>query len=217
MFSAAKWYDTIYRRKDYRSEANHIARYLKKDEIKAISVLDIGGGTGRHAYFLERLGFGTLVIDRDPEMLRYARDRGLQTLCDDIEDRHFPLESEYQNAIMLFHVFNFLTDKKAAFKNIRRLVQRKGRLIFDFWDMDRMKRNGWSFHFDWHLSRFVKKSWEGNTVKIDFYFLFLLKHETHFMDCPNDQEIQKLLSENGFRTLWVYTRKFDKLVVAEKI
>ena len=60
-------YDAIYGAKDYAGEADLIERMLARHRVpRPCRVLDIGCGTGRHAFALARRGYEVTGIDRSP-------------------------------------------------------------------------------------------------------------------------------------------------------
>ena len=197
MFKANK-YDKIY--SDRSKEVDFLLKHLRGK-----TVLDIGGGTGAISEALNKKGFKCLCVDPQPEMLKLAKKRGIDVYCSTIEDAY--LTQEFDNAVMVFHVFNFLTDPKKAFQNIEESL--KGRLIFSYWNSD-IKKSGWKF--SWKPLRLSRKKWIGDTAEIDFWFPFF--HEKHIMKVYSDDYINGLLK--NFRILRRYKTKHITIIVAEK-
>ncbi len=208
MFNVAKYYDRIYRDKPYREEVETILPYLKKG-----SLIDIGGGTGGHAINLRKNGFKVLVADVSPEMLAIAHNKGLETKLINIES-DTPIE-RFENAIMLFHVFNFLKNQEKALKNIYNLLHKGGRLVFDYWD-NSIKKSGWALRQDGIVSRITHKRWNGNTATIRFWFPFLFAYEQHTLYCPSKEVIKRMLQENRFKIITLKRREADEIIIAEK-
>jgi len=195
----AKRYDKIY--PDRTKEIDFLLKYLKGK-----TVLDIGGGTGVISEALEEKGFRCGNIEPQKEMAKISKERGIITFDYSIED-YFPDTENFDNAIMVFHVFNFLTDPKKAFQNIEKLL--KGRLIFSYWNYE-VRNSGWKF--SWKPLRLSRKRWTGDTVKIDFWYPFF--HEKHTMKVYSDSYINGLLK--NFKILKRYKTKFTTIIVAEK-
>lgn len=61
-----------------------VARFAQS--IPAGSVLDVACGSGRHARFLQELGFDVLAIDRDAAALAEVAKSGIATLRIDLEN-----------------------------------------------------------------------------------------------------------------------------------
>ena len=79
---SAAFYDKLYaaRGKDYRLEAEALARYIRDVVPGARTLLDVGCGTGAHLAEFARLGFACRGIDADFKMVALARAR-----CPDID------------------------------------------------------------------------------------------------------------------------------------
>jgi len=104
---------------------------------------DIGGGTGNYALALEERGWEPVVIDRSPEMLIRAREKGLTTITADAQ--HLPLAEESFDAVMLVSMLHHVDDQTSVLAEARRILRRGGRLalmvytredIEDLWLLD---------------------------------------------------------------------------------
>lgn len=73
---------------------------------------DIGGGTGNYAAALALEGWDPVVIDRSPEMLTRARDKGLATISADAQQ--LPLQDGSFDAAMLVSMLHHVEDPVAA-------------------------------------------------------------------------------------------------------
>jgi SAM-dependent methyltransferase len=104
---------------------------------------DIGGGTGNYALALQCEGWEPLVIDRAPEMLALAAEKGLTTLAAAAE--HLPLADESFDAAMLVSMLHHVADSCAVLAEARRILRPDGRMavmvftqedIHDLWFLD---------------------------------------------------------------------------------
>jgi len=197
MFQANK-YDKIY--PDRSKEVDFILKHLKGK-----TVVDIGGGTGIISESLNKKGFECVNIEPQEGMALLSRNRGVRTYHSTIED--IPDWMSFDNAIMIFHVFNFLTDPKKAFQNIEKFL--KGRLIFSYWNYE-VRNSGWKFN--WKQLRLSHKKWFGDTIEIDFWFPFF--HEKHIMKVYPDKYINGLLK--NFKIIKKHKTKYTTIIVAEK-
>jgi SAM-dependent methyltransferase len=136
----ARYYDLLYRDKDYAAEAEYVAGLIRKFHPSAGSILELGSGTGIHASLLAEKGFTVHGIERSPEMLarsqalaenRAAGDDRLTFTTGDIRDVR--LNKRFEAVIALFHVISYQTtneDVTAAFETARQHLNPGGVFIF---------------------------------------------------------------------------------------
>ena len=60
----SKYYDLLYRDKDYAAEAAYVARTLRNAIPSARELLEFGSGTGRHGRLLALRGFSVVGVER---------------------------------------------------------------------------------------------------------------------------------------------------------
>ena len=68
----ARYYDLLYRDKDYAAEAEYVAGLIRKFHPSARSILELGSGTGMHAIHLAKQGYEVTGIDISPDMINIA-------------------------------------------------------------------------------------------------------------------------------------------------
>lgn len=140
----AQYYDLLYANKDYHGEAAFVAGALRKQELAAGALLELGCGTGNHAAHLARTGYSVTGIDSSSTMLEQASQRRAampdplqQRLAFAVGDaRSYRCASEFDAVISLFHVFSYQTsnpDLAAAFETAAVHLRPGGVLLFDFW------------------------------------------------------------------------------------
>lgn len=66
----SKYYDLLYRDKNYQEETEYIHRLIQKYQTYAKEILELGCGTGRHAELLSEKGYLLYGIDRSKEMVQ---------------------------------------------------------------------------------------------------------------------------------------------------
>ena len=67
----AKYYDLIYKNKNYVQESNYIHKILKLHSSKN-NILEIGCGTGMHAICLSKYNYKIFGIDISDKMIKIA-------------------------------------------------------------------------------------------------------------------------------------------------
>jgi SAM-dependent methyltransferase len=140
----SRYYDLLYRDKDYIGEAKFIHQLIQNHAPQAKSILELGCGTGNHAMLLAKEGYSVHGIDLSEEMLQQARDRLSQFYPDlaskikisqgDI--RQTRLNQKFDVVLSLFHVISYQTtneDLLAAFNTVKEHLKSGGVFIFDLW------------------------------------------------------------------------------------
>jgi SAM-dependent methyltransferase len=140
--SYARYYDLLYRSKDYDAEAGYVLGLIRRHAPDCRSLLDLGCGTGVHACAFARAGYEVVGIDRSEEMLARARERQARPDCAgpvqfvESDIRSFSLPRRFDAVVALFHVISYLpadNDLEAAFARVREHLDPGGLFIFDYW------------------------------------------------------------------------------------
>lgn len=140
----ANYYDIINEGKNYQLEADKINDIIKSKDSKAISVLDLGCGSGIHANYLANMGFEVTGVDFSSEMIAIANKKReneyslnkhrLNFIQGDI--RSIELGKQFDVIISMFHVFSYLNsniDLSSAYSVINKHLKLNGIFIYDFW------------------------------------------------------------------------------------
>jgi SAM-dependent methyltransferase len=132
----SKYYDLLYRDKDYAGEARYIDDLIVRHRPGAQSVLDLGCGTGRHALLLAERGYRMTGVDLSEEMLKVARasSSGQSFVQGDV--RSVRLGKTFDVVLSLFHVMSYQTtngDLRAALSTVREHLAPGGLFVFDCW------------------------------------------------------------------------------------
>jgi SAM-dependent methyltransferase len=130
-------YDALYHDKDYEAECDLIERvFAEYGDRKIRGVLDLGCGTGGHARPLAERGYTVVGVDRSPDMLRRARERGTTARFELGDITSFDLGETFDAVLMMFAVLGYVTcnaDVQAALAAARRHVGPGGVLFGDIW------------------------------------------------------------------------------------
>jgi SAM-dependent methyltransferase len=152
----SRYYNLLYRDKDYAAEAEYVIALVNKHLPAARSLLDLGCGTGQHDLLLARNGYEIAGVDLSEEMLAVARSQ-----LEELNSRPLPGVAPHQHAprrlslnfqqgdirtirlgrsfdtvIALFHVMSYQAsndDLRAAFATARTHLNPGGVFIFDCW------------------------------------------------------------------------------------
>ncbi|MSP96929.1 MAG: class I SAM-dependent methyltransferase [Betaproteobacteria bacterium] len=140
----SRYYDLVYRDKDYTAEAEFVAALIARHAPQAKCLLELGCGSGRHAQLLAERGYSIHGIDRSPDMLVQARCRQARAPLEistrlafsegDMRDAR--LGRRFDCVVSLFHVMSYQVtnaDLLAAFTTAREHLAPGGVFIFDCW------------------------------------------------------------------------------------
>ncbi|WP_341999472.1 class I SAM-dependent methyltransferase [Chlorogloeopsis sp. ULAP02] len=140
----ARYYDLLYRDKDYVGEALFIRRLIQNHASEAQDILELGCGTGNHAVLLAKEGYKVHGVDLSEEMLKKANSR-LSQLPPELTSRlkfshgdicQIRLNQTFDVVLSLFHVISYQTtneDLLAAFATVKEHLKPGGIFIFDVW------------------------------------------------------------------------------------
>ena len=135
----ACYYDLIYSEKNYELEAKTVDLLIKKNSENVVKILNLGCGTGRHDYEMNRLGYTIKGVDLSPQMIEIAKVKysdsinlefcvgNAQSFCDN---------KIYDCILSLFHVMSYqnTNDEVMAVMNTAyRELEEGGLFIFDAW------------------------------------------------------------------------------------
>ena len=133
----SEYYDWLYADKDYAREVDIILEIFGGNPER---VLDVGCGTGNHAFLLAERGIEVVGIDPDPGMIRVARSKCIsgmdwpKFLCGGIGTASV---READLIISLFNVVNYIRDMMGLldfFVGIGQHLGWRGIFIFDCWN-----------------------------------------------------------------------------------
>jgi SAM-dependent methyltransferase len=140
----ARYYDLLYKEKDYCAEASKIHQSLLRFGIKPSRIIELGCGTGRHAvelaaqgWFVDGIDLSSDMVERANERARHLRPDLASRLKFRVGDARTAESGEpVQAVISLFHVVSYhVTNKdlKDLFASVSRHLLPGGVFIFDIW------------------------------------------------------------------------------------
>ena len=232
----SRYYDLLYKDKDYLSEAEYVDRLIKKYAPTAKTVLNLGCGTGKHDFLLAEKGYEVAGVDMSEDMLAIANAQlttlnlqsAIQFTQGDI--RTIRLSRTFDVIISLFHVMSYQptnADLRAVFATVKAHLNEGGIFIFDCWygpavladrPVIRVKRLE-----DEAISvvRIAEPVMHPNDNLVDVHYQVLIGDketrqldelkETHRMRYLFKPEIETFMSENGLtileNTAWMSERE----------
>jgi SAM-dependent methyltransferase len=137
----ARYYDLLYRDKDYVAEAAFVHGLLAQHRTPSGTLLELGCGTGGHAIPLARHGYSVMGYDLSSEMVAEARARAPEELKKYLEFRvgdvcTLNAGRQFDAVVSLFHVASYQTEDSSIadmFATAAHHLRPGGTFLFDFW------------------------------------------------------------------------------------
>lgn len=132
----SKYYNLLYLNKDYKKEADYVKKLMKRYNPRARKILELGCGTGKHAYYLSKK-FKIVGIDQSNTMIQMAlknKNDNMNFFTSSISN--LDIKGKFDVVISLFHVMSYQTSNDeivSAFKTAAKYLKKGGIFIFDFW------------------------------------------------------------------------------------
>jgi SAM-dependent methyltransferase len=215
----SRYYDLLYRDKDYPGEAAYIHSLLTRYGISKGNLLEFGSGTGRHGRLLAAQGYTVHGIELSAEMVAEAEVADGFT-CQQGDIAKTDMGRHYDAVLSLFHVISYQTRNdqlQAVFANAAAHLNAGGLFIFDFWYSPavyvqkpsvRVKRMA---DQQVEITRIAEPVIYANENRVDVNYTIYARdlasgavqtmQETHPMRHFSLPEIEVLAGINGFSTL----------------
>lgn len=238
----ANYYDRIYHRLvDYEADCDFLTQAFRKHSLQRVQrIVDVGCGTGNHAYILAKWGYRVIGIDLSPEMIKVAKGKHSGDPNDPqfwvMDMRKFELTGKFDAVLSMFGGFGYIhrdSEVSGFMTSTKKHLREGGLLIFEFWhtsglDADSSTPAG---RIRWVrivedatgqvIIRLDKSVYDAQTnlltMTFDHYVVDPGKQllveafaETHATRLYSISEIKHLLAENGLTPLAFYAGDGDK-------
>ena len=141
----AAYYNLLYKDKDYATEVGYLDLLIKEHNGKdKSSILELGCGTGGHAFHFAKRHWQVQGIDLSEKMIFSANERK-NKMSKDISSRlafepgdarTYRFNASFDVVLSLFHVMSYQVtneDLVSVFSTVRSNLKKGGLFIFDFW------------------------------------------------------------------------------------
>ena len=135
----SKYYDLLYSDKDYSAESDYIISILENNsDFKNQKILELGGGSGNHAFYLSKFYDQICGVELSTSMVDIALRRNIlnyQVKQGDICYNHYP-DKKFDCAVSLFHVISYLNTNEQlidCFTSVNEQLNSGGVFLFDVW------------------------------------------------------------------------------------
>lgn len=220
------WFNTPYYHTLYKDRNDTEAQLFMKNittflELpKTSTILDLPCGKGRHAVYLNSLGYKVTGLDLSENSIKSAKQFENDSLSFNVHDMRKPFKKSYNAVFNLFTSFGYFEDDKEdllILQNIKNGLTKNGVFVFDFLNAAFVKENLVA-----HESKTVDTI--VFNIKREIKNGFILKHISFFADGKNHTytervkylDLEKMtayLEEVGFKIEHIFgdyqLNKFD--------
>lgn len=211
------WFDTPFYHTLYKHRDDSEAQEFMQNLVSFLNLnaedrlLDLGCGRGRHAVYLNSLGFNIVGADLSKNSIKYAKQFENERLQFVEHDMRNELKLKYNAIFNLFTSFGFFEDDKediAILRNIKNGLLPKGIAIIDFMNADKVikhlvpKETQTIDRITFHITRYVKDGFivkEINFTNEGESFTFFEK-----VKILNLEKINSYLNSVGFKIKHIF-------------
>ena len=188
------WFNTSYYHILYKERNDTEAQVFMKNIVALLSldksthILDLPCGKGRHAVFLNSLGYRVTGADLSKNSINLAKKHENDTLHFEVQDMRAVFKNKYDAVFNLFTSFGYFEDDKEdllILQNIKNGLTKEGVFVFDFLNAALVKEN---------LVAKETKVIDNITFNISKEITkgFILKHISFFADGENHSYTERV-------------------------
>ncbi len=145
----SNWFNTIYYHTLYKNRNEKEAQLFIDTLLKTLSIpkqtkiLDLACGKGRHAIYLNKLGYDVKGIDISPANIACASVFSNATLQFEVHDMKLPYrKNEFDYVLNLFTSFGYFDDaseNSTVLKSVNQNLKLSGFLLIDFMNVNTLQ------------------------------------------------------------------------------
>jgi SAM-dependent methyltransferase len=147
----SEWFNSPYYHILYQNRDEKEAEFFLQNVVQKLGftpnhrIVDLACGKGRHAIYLNSLGYYVTGVDLAPKSIEYASQSANSRLHFEVQDlRCLHSESPFDIALNLFTSFGYfksIEEDTLVIKNIHAILASKGLLLIDFMNVECVKQN----------------------------------------------------------------------------
>lgn len=197
------YYHILYKNRNFEEAEFFIKNLVSHLQLKQNSyILDLACGKGRHAFFLNKLGYKVLGVDLSEQSIQYAKQFENSKLEFAIQDMREPLYKKFDAIFNLFTSFGFFEEDSEdikILKNIKEGLNKNGVAVIDFMNAEKVKN---------HLVIKETKVVDTITFNIKRYIngMFIVKEISFFADGEHHIYYEKVKALS-LETIHAYLKK----------
>ena len=186
------WFNTPYYHLLYKDRNTDEAEFFLKNLLshlkpnKEDKFLDIACGKGRHAIFINKMGFDIEGIDLSNESIEHANKFANENLKFKVHDmRSFYKKNEFDIILNVFTSFGYFDNSEDNMKAIQAMsdnLKKGGKIILDFMNAKKVISDLVTNELKTveHIDFTIKRSYKNGYIFKDIYFTH--KEEYHFQE-----------------------------------
>lgn len=217
-------YDELTYDVDYAAWADYVEKHFTRHGLPGQTVLDLACGTGSLTWELAKRGYEMIGVDRSPEMLAQAAEKGgtdipiaPMFLCQSMED--LDLYGTIDACVCCLDSVNYVTDPKKlrrAFQRVHLFLMPGGLFLFDINTPEKlMGLDGQVFLDETEDSYCVWRAEYSKRSRLCSYFMDIFRldpdsgqwdrgEELHQERAYSVEELTEFLRQAGFGQIQVY-------------
>ena len=138
----SKYYHILYKNRDEQEATFFLSNIIDHIKLTNGKVLDVACGKGRHAKYLNKIGFNVVGIDLSKNSIDLAKKNENEKLKFYVHDmRNVFKENEYNLVTNLFTSFGYFEDHKdeqKAINSMAKNLKKEGMLLIDFMNVKKV-------------------------------------------------------------------------------
>ena len=144
-----EWFDTKYYHILYQDRNDDEAHLFMRNLLSHLQlkhqskILDLPCGKGRHAVFLNSLGYDVIGADLSENSIKHAVQFTNDTLHFEVHDMRNPFSTKFDAIFNLFTSFGYFDEKTniKVLQNLKKGLRKNGVLVIDFMNVAYVKKH----------------------------------------------------------------------------
>ena len=138
----AKYYDLLYKDKNYKKEVEFFLEVLRRNHFSGKKILSLGSGTCTYEILLAKKGYSIVGIDISKQMVDIGKEKVASSkLSNKItlkvgDVRNIRAKGKFDIIMCMFNVIGYQNsneDLESMLKGVSKYLKKDGAFIFDFW------------------------------------------------------------------------------------
>jgi SAM-dependent methyltransferase len=179
----SEWFNSPYYHILYKNRDDKEAEFFLQNVVQKLGftkdhrIVDLACGKGRHAIYLNSLGFDVTGVDLAPKSIECANTFANARLHFEVQDlRCLHFETPFDIALNLFTSFGYfksIEEDALVVKNIHGVLASKGILLIDFFNVDcviqrLVERESKTINgIQFHISKWIEKGFIHKKIEVE--------------------------------------------------